>query len=74
MAGEKNDLVLVFEKAKADTKFAKDVFSNEVKACENAGIELSKTELRILGDAIKEAHKYLIERLYLVAHPMDRRD
>lgn len=72
MANEKSsNLTLVFEKAKSDASFAKEVFSDPTRACDAAGIKLNRTEIKILGDAMKDAHKYFIERLYMASQPTE---
>ncbi len=56
-------LKAVSDKAKEDKRFAKELFVDEARACNDAGIHLERTELRILGDAMREVLMYLLKKL-----------
>ncbi len=64
---ESDKLQKVYEKAKSDDSFASGVFADPIPACEKAGIYPNRTEIKILGDRVKEARKYFLERLLLAA-------
>jgi len=62
----------VYEKASGDSEFAKELmFNGVVPACEKAGIKLNRTEIKIIGDALREIRVYFLEKLYLAAQPQN---
>jgi len=62
-------LKAVRQKAMADVAFAKELFINPTGACMTAGIELSKTEIKILGDAMSAVRNYFAEKLFIISQP-----
>ncbi|MBM4329518.1 MAG: hypothetical protein FJ118_20440 [Deltaproteobacteria bacterium] len=61
-----NGLKAVYEKAKTDAAFAKELVFDPTAACRNAGISLNKTEIKLLGDAMAEVRKYFADKLLLL--------
>jgi hypothetical protein len=66
-----DNLKIVSDKARADTSFAKELFSDPVAACKAAGIELNRTEIKIIVDAMKDVRDYFYEKLHLTLIPPD---
>jgi hypothetical protein len=62
-------LKAVRDKAGADVAFAKELFINPTNACMTAGIDLNRTEIKILGDAMSEVREYFAEKLDLITQP-----
>lgn len=61
------NLNAVFEKAKADVKFAKDLFADPASACVAEHLTLSTGDIAILNEVMKEVQKYFGEKLYIAA-------
>jgi hypothetical protein len=61
------DMMMVFEKARSDTKFAKELFMDPAAACRSAGISLDKTETKLLSASMNQARTYFLERVFLLA-------
>lgn len=63
------NLKAVRAKAMADAGFAKELFIDPANACKTAGIDLNRTEIKILGDAMSEVRKYFAEKLFVISQP-----
>lgn len=63
------NLKAVRAKAMADVGFAKELLFDPVKACTTAGINLNKTEIKILGDAMSDVRKYFADKLFVISQP-----
>ena len=63
------NLKTVFQKAREDINFAKELFANPVAACENAGISLNKTEIKLIAEAMQEIRTHFFARLYTISQP-----
>jgi hypothetical protein len=70
---ESKEMMVVFEKAHTDTKFAKDLFMNPESTCVAAGIKLNRTEMRLLGESMNHARTYFLERIFLLAYAQPSR-
>ena len=66
------NLKKVYDKANGDSQFARELlFDGPVSACEKVGIQLNRSEIKILGDAMRDIRLHFLEKLFVVTQGPD---